>query len=172
MTLDFTLIRSKLFGGALTQSQVDGLNALMTTFDNNVVVDKRFRAYMMATTYHETGREMQPIEEWGKGLGQPYAPLWYGRGYVQLTWQYNYVRMTPIAGVDLVKNPAAALEPEPAGLILIYGMTHGSFTGKKLADYFTATSANPVNARRIINGTDCAAEIASYYQIFMTALGE
>jgi hypothetical protein len=43
-----------------------------------------------------------------------------------------------------------------------YGMRNGSFTGKKLSDYISGTTADYVNARRIINGTDRAELIAGY----------
>ena len=53
------------------------------------------------------------------------------------------------------------------------GMTEGWFTGLKLENYFP--THNPkwgdwVNARRIINGLDCAARIALYAQHFRDAL--
>ena len=44
---------------------------------------------------------------------------------------------------------------------LFDGMINGMFTGKKLADYFNATTTDWTNSRRIINGTDKAAEIAA-----------
>jgi hypothetical protein len=43
-----------------------------------------------------------------------------------------------------------------------HGMRHGTFTGKKLADYINATGCDYRNARRIINGVDQAALIAGY----------
>ena len=50
------------------------------------------------------------------------------------------------------------------------GMTEGWFTGKLLADYFSATKDDPRNARRIINGTDKASTIAGYHAEFLDAL--
>ena len=35
--------------------------------------DLRWLAYMLATTFHETARTMQPIEEYGKGKGKTYG---------------------------------------------------------------------------------------------------
>ena len=45
--------------------------------------------------------------------------------------------------------------------VCVAGMVHGTFTGKKLSNYFTATKSDWTNARRIINGLDKAAPIAS-----------
>ena len=61
------------------------------------------------------------------------------------------------------------MEPAIAAKILMRGMTEGWFTGKKLSDYFIVTD-DPVNARRIINGTDKAKLIAGYYESFLGAL--
>ncbi|TOE35570.1 hypothetical protein CGJ43_25525, partial [Vibrio parahaemolyticus] len=64
-----------------------------------MTVPLQYLAYVLATTYHETGHTMKPIEEWGKGQGRPYGEpdpetgqTYYGRGYVQLTWLANYIK--------------------------------------------------------------------------------
>jgi hypothetical protein len=49
-------------------------------------------------------------------------------------------------------------------------MKKGVFTGKKLSDYINATSKNYFSARRIINGTDRAQDVANYAVIFEKAL--
>lgn len=93
-----------------------------------------------------------------------------GRGLPQLTHEANYAIMAPIVGADLVGNPDLALEPKYAIPIMFEGMLRGSFTGKKLADYFSAAKNDPANARRIINGTDKADLIAGYHTKFLAAL--
>src|SRR6185369_5955680 len=106
----------------------------------------------------ETAHTMQPITELGSQRylrGKRYWP-WIGRGYVQLTWDYNYKAMNKLlkeAGftVDIVENPELALSPMVASFIMFEGMQRGTFTGKKLADYFTNTKTDWLNARRIIN---------------------
>ena len=56
-----------------------------------------------------------------------YAP-YYGRGFVQLTWEYNYAAFTKLlksqVGItaDLVHNEALALNPTNAAFIATYGM--------------------------------------------------
>jgi len=55
------------FGGRLKQTQIDGLNAILDEWDRRQaigkVIDNRFLAYMLATTFLETGGEMQPVTE-------------------------------------------------------------------------------------------------------------
>jgi hypothetical protein len=53
---------------------------------------------------------------------------------------------------------------------MFVGMRDGDFTGKKLADYFSSSKDDPVNARRIINGTDRAETIAGYHRSFLSAI--
>jgi hypothetical protein len=50
------------------------------------------------------------------------------------------------------------------------GMEEGWFTGKSLSDYFNESVDDPYNARRVINGTDRATEIAEYHKHFLTAI--
>jgi len=182
----FATVRANPFGGALTRGQVDGLNALLDAFGKiTPPLDLRWQAYMLGTTFHETARTMQPIEEIGKGRGRAYghpAGPWHqvydGRGDVQLTWQQNYVHATQRlralgmigSDVDLARNPDLALRPEIAAAIMIHGMQEGWFTGRKLSDYFGDRVTDWIGARRIINGLDCTAKIAGYARAFLAAL--
>lgn len=61
----FNEIRTSLFNGRLSQSQIDGINFKLDAFDR--IEDIRWKAYMLATSYHETAMTMQPIEEYGRG---------------------------------------------------------------------------------------------------------
>jgi putative chitinase len=140
---------------------------------------------MLATTFHETARTMQPIREIGHGRGRAYghpAGPWHqvydGRGDVQLTWERNYLHATQrlralgVIGddVDLARSPDLALRPDIAAAIMIHGMREGWFTGRKLADSFGDHATDWIGARRIINGLDCAAKIAGYARAFFAAL--
>lgn len=175
-----------LFGDKLLDTQVAGMAVILDGWEASVYVDKdrRWLAYMLATTYHETAKTMRPIEEYGKGKGRPYGKrlkldgkpyattqnLFYGRGFVQLTWYENYQKAGNKLGIDLIAHPELALRMDIATRILFAGMFEGWFTGKKLADYFSGDKADWVNARRIINGTDKAALIAGYGRQFYAAL--
>lgn len=180
----FGRIRVNPFGGTLKQGQVDGCNAILEAWESRQgpsaspatgFTDIRWLAYMLATAKHETAHTMKPIEEYGKGQGRPYGVAvnghaYYGRGYVQLTWAVNYARMAALTGVDLVNHPELALEPRLAALIMFEGMKDGLFTGVGLPRYFNGTADDPVNARRIINGTDRAEEIAAIHAGFLAGL--
>jgi hypothetical protein len=167
---------SRLFGSSLAQRQVDGIEYIFDAAEHRGT-PLQFLAYMLATAWHETARTMQPIEEYGHGHGRqygrpvgPYGKIYFGRGFVQLTWLSNYERAAAELGVDLVRFPEKALELGNATLILFASMELGWFTGKKLADYIGPNGADYVNARRIVNGTDLAEKIAGYARGFEAAL--
>lgn len=172
----FDAIRANAFGGTLTQGQVDGLNAILDAWEaRSDMSDRRWLAYMLATAKWETNSTMQPVreaywlsEEW-RQTNLRYYP-WYGRGYVQLTWEANYLKMEQLLGVALTKNLDLALEPRIASLIMFEGMKGGMFTGVGLAHYFNSTVDDPVGARKIINGTDHDQDIARIHGAFLGAL--
>jgi hypothetical protein len=174
-------VRDSLFGGSLSQAQVDG-HGILGRACGLMKLDPMIEhsAYVLATAYHETAQTMQPIEEWG-GPSTSYAP-WYGRGFVQLTWEDNYKHQQDKLGAqaDLLTQYGVkwqvhddwnlALEPATSALITVGGMRDGDFTGKGLPDYITSSSVDYVNARRIVNGTDKAETIAGYAEKYETAL--
>lgn len=191
----FRAVRSSLFAGKLSASQVAGIEAIL---DEAGMRGTRLEwlAYMLATAYHETAHTMQPVREtlastddkairildrsfaagklpWVK---TPYwrkdkdGKSWLGRGLPQLTHKRNYEVMSPIIGVDLVEDPNRAMEPRVAVKIMFEGMERGSFTGKKLADYIATGKTDYYNARRIINGVESAAKVATHAKQFEAAL--
>src|SRR4051812_25042430 len=112
----FDQIRKSLFPSGLTQGQVDGFNAILSGWETRYPDgDLRWLAYELATTQWETAHTMQPIEEYGKGSGKKYGvpdpetgEVYYGRGYVQLTWRENYQKMCAPTGCDLDHEPKLA----------------------------------------------------------------
>ena len=181
----FESARLSLFHGALAQGQVDGTNTIVSGWAGEAPkADRRFVAYSLATVYHETGQVMQPIRERGEGRRHPYGlptgpwhQVYYGRGDEQLTWERNYRLVTQRlhelgilpADLDMERTPDLALDPRYAAAILIHGMTEGWFTGAKLADFFGVRS-DWIGARAIINGRDCAGQIAVYAVHWLDAL--
>lgn len=165
--------------GALRQAQVDGFNALLDAM-GEAGWSTAWTAYGLATAWHETAQTMQPIAEYGKGAGRPYgakdatgqAP--YGRGYVQLTWAANYKRAAEEVGEPkLATDYDLAMRPDLAAKILVSGMSEGWFAGKGLRAYLPAEVGRAeqfVEARRIINGTDRAQQIANQALQFQRAL--
>lgn len=121
-------------------------------------------AYVLATTEWETNRTFEPVKEaywlsenWRKSNLRYYP--WYGRGFVQLTWETNYIKAGQKLGLDLTTNPDRVMDPSVAAQILVRGMKEGWFTGKKLSDYIDLQRSDFYNARRIVNGLDKAKEI-------------
>lgn len=181
----FPSVRISLFDGRLTQSQVDGINFILSEWEKNWQErDLRCLAYALATTFHETARTMQPIEEFGKGSNYPYgkrrkmtgepysdySEIYYGRGFVQLTWYENYQKAGEKLGYDFLSDPSLVMVPDVAAEILLRGMFEGWFTGRKLSSFFTSEKTDWVGARTIINGTDKAAMIGDYAKKFYSAL--
>lgn len=152
--------------GKLKQSQVDGFSHVLAKWEESKLDDLRWLAYMLATVWHETGQTMQPIKEYGnlRYLKRKKYYPYFGRGFVQLTWKANYKKY------GIADHPEKALEPDLAAYILIDGMVNGVFTGKKLSDYFSKKINDPVGARRIVNGTDRAGQIAVFHAHFYSAI--
>ena len=159
-------------------------------FSDADVTDVRWAAYMLATVRRECGAKMLPIKEIGKGRGKDYDEIikvtdpiskqekenvYYGRGFVQITWDYNYKKVGKEIGLgdQLFIEPDKALEFEIAYKIMSTGMRNGLFTGTRLMQYISGTACDYVSARKIINGSDHAQEIAKsaviFEELFMAA---
>ena len=169
----FGVVRGSLFHGAMTQRQVDGMNAILSAWEENPRSDNlRWLAYPLATTAHETGFAMWPIEEYGKGEGMSYGKqdpetgqTYYGRGFVQLTWRENYARADRELGYGTTEadwdslewNAGNALKLDVAAEVMFQGMDEGWFRGdeygrQNLERYFNEDTDDSYKAREIING--------------------
>lgn len=193
----FREVRASLFRGKINQSQVEGTEALLNIW-HDFYSDHPIEhlAYCLATSYHETGSKMQPVREgfaktdagaisavnrlYRKGrISRNYAKpdpktgkSYFGRGHVQLTWDYNYKKMTKRLGIDFYNHPEKALEPENSAHLLFVGCLEGMYTGKSLSDYIKGHKINYRQARRVVNGMDKASLIAGYAKKFEYALDE
>lgn len=160
-----------MFGGSVSQTQVDGMEAVLTAWEARAEpgADLRHLAYPFATDKWETSSTMQPIEEYGKGKGMAYGSpdpttgqTYYGRGYVQLTWRDNYARADKELDLhdddSLEWHAENALDPVIAAEVMFAGMEEGWFrtakdgTKETLSKYFNDDRDDPFNARDIING--------------------
>src|SRR5215203_2154939 len=164
----FDHVRADPFGGELTQQQVDGQSFILDTFEKSRFEewDLRWLGYALATAKHETASTMWPIEEHGKGEGMAYGAvdpgteqIYFGRGFVQLTWRDNYARADTELGLGHQSSPLScewhadnALRPMIAAAVMFAGMEAGWFRGAKLAEYFNDDTDDPYGARNIING--------------------
>lgn len=141
-------------------------------------------AYVLATVEWETAHTMEPVKEGLKASDNwrkrhlRYFP-YYGRGFVQITWERNYKFYSDLLGIDMIDDPKdptddddpdRALDPNVALFILVHGFKNGVFTGKKLTDYIDVRRVDFINARRCINGTDRAREIARLADAWLAKL--
>lgn len=193
----FTSVRSSLFDGRLRAAQVEGLSAILDKWETKLPRgDDRWLAYMLATAHHETGRTMQPVRETFaasdaeaiarldrafangvlRSVRTPYwrkdadGKSWLGRGFVQITHKANYAKLGAAIGIDLVADPARAMELDTANAIMFTGMIKGLFTGRKLADFFSPSREDWRSARKIINALDRADLVADYARAYHQAL--
>lgn len=196
----FDAVRHDPFRGRLNQSQVEGMNGILDAFVTHGDGRAKTLAYALATAYHEVGGRMLPVREgfaktdlgarravnalarrrgprsavarYAKPTG-PFGHVYYGRGHVQLTWLSNYERSSDDAGVNLVKDPDAMLDPIISARVLIRGLMDGRWngSGKGIAHYLTDTRDDLKNARRTVNVTDKWKLIGGYYKAFLTAIG-
>lgn len=178
----------KLQGFALSQEQADNIAIIYNACLEFGIKRKRHIAYIYATIFHEGSRKengkfrrLVSVEEIGKGKGKPYGgkikyskkpyitpdKLYFGRGFVQITWYEVYEKFGKVLKIDLLNNPDLALNPNIGAKIAVVGMRDGLFTGVNLERYFNDTRTDAINARKIINGTDKADLIAGYYNVIL-----
>jgi hypothetical protein len=140
-----------LFGGKMSSSQKTGILRLLDAWKKYGTGNDNAGAYVLATSFHETGQRMQPVRE-GFASSERGAiaalekafkagrmkwvktPYWregfFGRGDVQLTHEGNY--SGPLAAavkrefhVDIHAEPELVLEPAVSAFIAVEGMTKG-----------------------------------------------
>lgn len=157
--------------GPLDKTQKKSIQLILQAFEQYGDKDQNKLIYILATARHES--RFRPIEEYRSNSPRQNA-YWYtgyyGRGFVQLTHEKNYRKMSDFLGVDLVKNPSLALEPNNAAKILVWGMMNGRFTRKPLSNYINSNKIDFYNARKVVNGLDRAEKIALYAQSIYTKL--
>lgn len=176
-------------GGRRERSRV-AIPLLLKWCDHYRIVDPDHIGYIVGTVSGECA--FAPIRE-GRAnrTRQPYLYAlqerywhtgYFGRGYVQLTWRENYLRLGQEIGLgdQLVVNPDKVLEPDIAAHICVVGMFKGLFSvdtrfnprpRAKLSFYDRPDgSFDFLNARRIVNLTDKASTFASYGEWYSNAI--
>ena len=162
--------RADVVFGPLSEEQKAAIRAIINAFDVYGDRDTNKLAYILATARHES--RFRPIRE-HRARPNTQAALfdrqnryWYsgyfGRGFVQLTWEKNYLKMSDIVGVDLVANPDKALEVPIAAKILVVGMMEGMFTRRALSEFINEQEQDYYSARKTVNGLDRAERIQGY----------
>ena len=177
-------LSAPLFNAPIIEDQAKGFAALIGAWNTAGENDPRWLAYILATVHRETGERFAPVRE-------TFAPddatarrrvasmdygheenghVYYGRGFVQITWLQNYQRIGARLGVDLANNPDMALDWNISAKIAVTGMIHGLFSGAKLSRYFNDQTDDPIGARHIINGQDRAELIAGYHASYLNII--
>lgn len=192
----YAALRADLFK-PLSASQVQGIEGILDAFVSHGDGKPDTLAYGLATAFHETGRRMTPVREgfattdasarravnnlaakrgpksavakYAKPTG-PHGHVYYGRGHVQLTWEDNYRNCCPDAGVDLVANPDAMLDPEISARVLWKGLLDGRWNGAGHGLRHYLDKGDIRSARRTVNALDKADTIAGYHRRFMNAI--
>lgn len=153
----FEGIKGPLFGGRFTPTQVQSIDDILDALAEFEVTEPGYVGMVFATAMWEVGKALAPVREgWAKTDAQAikhvealfrkgtikrnYAVLingvaYFGRGFVQLTWEDNYRKAGAALGLPLVEKPELALQSKVAARILVWGMVTGAFRGKRLSDY-------------------------------------
>jgi len=162
----------------LTQKEVEAIDDFVDMVDaeiNYFTIPEW--AYIFATVYHETAHTFLPVieaywktDEWRKRNFRYYP--FFGRGFVQLTWERNYKLYAKLLNVDIVNNPELAQDPKTAFKILIDGCKFGRFTGVGLGKYLKNGKPNYKGMRRVVNGADKAELIEDYAYEFKRILNK
>ena len=188
---------SGVFGTSLSQRQVEGIEGILSAFNQVGDGKNSTLAYALATAYHEVGGRMVPVREGFASTDAgarravnnlarkrgpnsavaryaqpqpPYGYVYYGRGHVQLTWLDNYRESSADAGVDLVKNPDAMLDAKTSARVMINGLLDGRWNagGHGIRHYLDQGDMR--GARRTVNITDKWELIAGYHRAFLAAI--
>jgi hypothetical protein len=116
------------------------------------------------------GGAASPVYDNDDGTEQVY----FGRGYVQLTWWANYARAGAAIGrgFDLLVDPEIVKQPTVAYELMSYGMRTGGIfaNGNSFNDYFDSTDTDYEGARAMVNPDNHGAEIAKIAQKFEAVL--
>lgn len=186
----FAYLRSgnaPMFGSSLSTGQVSGIEGILDGFAKTGDGRDKTLGYGLATARREVGSGMVPVREGfsksdasarayvakhypNKGYSKPTGPwgfVYYGRGYVQLTWLSNY------EAEGIAADPDRALDPEFAAELMFAGLLDGRWNGqwKGIAFYLPTGGPDDLkNARRTVNLTDHWEEIAGFYKQFIAAI--
>lgn len=167
----FEGVKGPLFGGRFTPTQVQSIDDILDALAEFKVIEPSHVGYVFATAMWEVGKALAPVREgWAKTDAQAikhvealfrkgvikrnYAVLingvsYFGRGFVQLTWEDNYRKAEAALGIPLLAHPEMALQSRQAARILVWGMVTGAFRNKRLSDY---RHGDYYKMREIING--------------------
>ncbi|MEU9187159.1 glycoside hydrolase family 19 protein [Streptomyces sp. NPDC048484] len=112
---------NQMFPGRNSFYSYSGLKAAMSAYPafantGSDTVKKQEAAAFLANVNHETGGLVHIVEQntanyphycdWGRPYGCPAGQAaYYGRGPIQLSWNFNYKAAGDALGIDLLNNP-------------------------------------------------------------------
>lgn len=158
-------VTENVFDGRLPPNAAAGLSVLLDEIAANwPLMRAGGAAFACALMHYETTRRFVPLEDRDRGAGkmyghrlkksaQPYVDtenLFYGRGIVPLVWYENYQTIGAALGLDLIQHPELMLEIDVAVKAMLYGISNGIFTGKRIDDFITDEANNFDAARDVI----------------------
>lgn len=122
-------------------------------------------AYAIATIEHECGFESKEEQRANPNLDAHNRKIWemqnrywhtgyYGRGLPQLTWRDNYVLFGRLLSLPLARKPELVMDVEVGARIVLIGIWHGLFTGRRIDKYISVGEGRNRwdRARAIYNG--------------------
>lgn len=185
----FAGVRHGPFPGKLSADQVRGMSEMLDVWERVGFKNPWYPAVNLANVYRETGGMMVPVRE---GFAKTDAAarrhvarqnykyakvvnghVYYGRGRIQNTWDYNYKALTKRFGYDFYNDPDAILtDSKRDAEITVLGHIEGLWSSGKhpLKRYLDQTPPDLFNSRRGVNGTDHAAEISGIAKQFYADL--
>lgn len=132
------------------------------------ILDSNVLAYALATVEHETDETFEPIEEIqgklnARRFGYEGGSNYFGRGFIQITHLRNYREFGKRIGIglELVKNPGLAKDPEVAAKILAAYFKDNNVANLASQGYYVA-ARTPINPD--YNGYSVA-QLAYKYEI-------
>lgn len=171
---------TKPFGLVFSEQEKRALSFLIAVYILNEYDNLKLLAYALATVRIECGPKMMPVREgfaatdeqarkYVKEQNRPYSieangHVYYGRGYVQLTWENNY------QAAGIADNPDKALDPEWAANLLFEGLLDGRWNATGNGLMFYLDRGYIVEARKTVNILDQAEYVANLYLDFYQAL--
>lgn len=168
---DFVSLLEKALDKNFSKKQRTAIESIRQVLTELGITDPRYIAYIFATAWHES--KLKPVKERRARLNTKLRKLqdrywesgYYGRGFVQITWEYNYAKFDELLNINLLEEPDLALQTDTAAKILTLGMRDGLFTGVKLSQFFNDSRTDWLKARRIVNGNDQAELIGQYGEL-------
>ncbi len=154
---------------------------LVATARSGGITHPRRIAYLLATAEQGSGFGARMVQTSAVDAQLAEDQRFCGRGFVYVSGRAQYAAWSQRLGLpdcivddtrlpNLVADPDAMARPSIAARTLVRGMRDGLFTGAALGYYVNAKKTDYYNARRVIDGTSHAREVAASAVLYQTAI--